>query len=175
MFAQLTFCGFPFFLLHVTMPEGDISRTALRNCGIRYDENVYQVPHASSRSTSRSLPDHVDAVREALLSFESIIPEEWKQDLSQELDEFKDANNLGPAWAHKPQTTTFIHVQHNERAFQERSAEHIIAHENLKWSHKTAKRARQLLEESEAEWSFFWRSEVFLLFSDEARKQSTFM
>jgi hypothetical protein len=170
VFVQLLFSHSSLAALHDTMPNGDIGRHALQLHNIYYNEEIYQAPGVSTPSTDGPLPDHVDAVREALLSFDGTIPEEWEKDLREELDEFGDAD-CGPTWAHYPQDVAFIHVQHNERAFQERSAEHIIAHNNLKWFQATAKRARQLLEEPEPEWSLFWRSEVFMLFSDEARKR----
>jgi hypothetical protein len=155
------------------MPNGNINRLTLRCHDIQYEEDVYQAPDIFAQPTYRSLPDHVDAVREALLSFENTVPEEWKEDLHDELAKFKDAD-LGPTWTHYPQDVDFISLQHNERNFQERSEEHITAHKNLKWFQEIAKRARQLFKEPEPEWSFFWRSEVFLLFNDEARKQSGF-
>ncbi|KAF1940462.1 hypothetical protein EJ02DRAFT_513093 [Clathrospora elynae] len=156
------------------MPKGDISRRNLQRHGIRYEEHVYQVPDVSTQSTSRPLPDHVDAVREALLSFEGTLAEEWKKDLREELDNFKDPDDLGPTWTHLPPDAAFIRVHHYERAFQERNTENNIAHENLKWSQEIAICARQLLEEPEPEWNHFWRTKVFLQFDDKARKQSGF-
>jgi hypothetical protein len=155
------------------MPNGNISRKALKCHDIHYEEGIYQAPDVTAQSTNRSLPDHVDAVREALLSFDGTIPQEWKKDLRDELAELGDVD-FGPTWTHHPPRAAFIRVQHNERAFRERSVEHEIAHKNLKWYQEISKRARQLLEEPEPEWSFFWRSEVFLQFNDKSQKHSGF-
>lgn len=155
------------------MPNGNINRLTLRCHGIQYEADVYQVPDIFAQPTSSPLPDHVDAVREALLSFENTVPEEWKEDLQDELAKYKDGD-LGPTWSHYPQDADFIPLRHNERKFQKRSAEHVTAHNNMIRFQEIAKRAGQLLQEPEPEWSFFWRSEVFLLFNDEARKQSSF-
>ena len=53
---------------------GDISRLNLRLHGIHYEPEVYRVHDASQQA----LLDHIDAVREGVLSFESTIPQEWK-------------------------------------------------------------------------------------------------
>jgi hypothetical protein len=150
------------------MQSRNITRYTLRCHDIHYEENVYQNPDLSTQSTSRLLPDHVDAVREALLSFESIIPVEWEKDLSEESTKFEDVAT------YPPQKAAFIRMQHNERAFQERSTEHNIAHKNMQRFQQVARRAQQLLEEPEPEWSYFWRSEIFLIFNNEAQKQSGF-
>ncbi|KAH7395366.1 hypothetical protein DE146DRAFT_659883 [Phaeosphaeria sp. MPI-PUGE-AT-0046c] len=155
------------------MPNGNISRQTLRCHEIHYEEDVYQAPDIPTQPTHPSLPDHVDAVREALLSFENTIPEGWKKHLHDELAKYQD-DDLGPTWTHHPQDAVFIPLQHYERSFQERSAEHNTAHKNMKRFQEIANRARELLKEPEPEWSFFWRSDVFLSFNAEARKQSGF-
>lgn len=159
--------------LYVTMPNGDISRQTLRCHNIHYEEAVYQVPDICTQPTHPSLPDHVDAVREALLSFDNTIPEGWKEDLHNELAKYQD-DDLGPTWTHHPQDDVFIPLQHHERNFQERSPQHQTAHNNMKCFQEIANRARELLNEPEAEWNFFWRTGVFESFNDEARKQSCF-
>lgn len=155
------------------MLNGNINRRTLRCHGIEYEEDVYQVPDISAQPPYPSLPDHVDAVREALLSFENTVPEEWKSYLQKEPAKYKD-EDLGPTWCQYPQDADYIPLQHNELPFQQRSAEHVTAHKNMNRSQEIAKRAGRLLEEPEPEWSLFWRSRVFLLFDDEAREQSSF-
>jgi hypothetical protein len=153
------------------MEKKDISRRALKRHDIRYEKTVYQDPSLSTHSTSRPLPDHVDAVREALLSFEDTIPAAWKRDLRKELTKCDDVATY-PEWTQVPPKAAFVRRQHNERILHEASTEHDKAHKNVQRSQQVAKRAKQMFAEAEPEWSHFWRSEVFLLFNVEAKEQS---
>ena len=153
--------------------KGDIRRSNLELHGIVYEPDVYQVHDLFPQSTSRAFPDQVDAVREALLSFENTIPQEWEEDLREDFAKFGKAD-IDPAWTHHPPSSAFIRGKHYERHLRERSADWTTAHEDLKCFEKIAKRARDLLDALEPEWNFFWRSEVFTLFSDKASKQSGF-
>jgi hypothetical protein len=152
----------------------DISRFNLQLHGIYYEPEVYQVHDVFTQSTIPTLPDHVDAVREALLSFESTIPEVWEKDLREEFAEF-GRTDIGPAWNLHPQSSAFIRGKHYERDLREHSADWKTAHENLLRFEKVAKRARGLLKDLETGWNLFWRSEIFTLYSDETRSQPGFM
>jgi hypothetical protein len=149
------------------MPNGDIRKRNLQMHNIWYTEDVF------TKSISQALPDHVDAIRESLLLFESIVPDEWQKDLRNELDSVGTAD-LGPAWTHHPPESAIIHMKHHQRAFQERSVEHKSAHNNLTSFQEISKRADRLLKDSESEWNFFWRRDMFMLFNDEAQKQPGF-
>jgi hypothetical protein len=140
------------------MPTRDISRNALERHGIYYDEKVSEEPGF--------FPDHVDAVRDALLSFDGSIPDEWQDCFFGEFDEFGDAS-VGPAWTHQPPDAAFIRIQNYERRL-ERTEEYKIAVKTLEGLHKIAKSARQLEDEPEPEWSSFWTRHVFRQFNDTA-------
>lgn len=147
--------------------EGDISRTNLERHGIFYERRVYQVPNASGHSTSFALPDHIDAIREGLLSFHSSIPEEWKKDLNEEFG----GKDIDLAQTHRPPESAFITTMHHERDRSQRSADWRKADRNFKRFHNVAKHARDLHEHAEEEWNVFWRSEVFKRFRGEAHQQ----
>jgi hypothetical protein len=138
------------------MPNGDISRKALERHGIYYNETVSEEYHF--------FPDHVDAVRDALLSFEESIPDEWEDYLLGEFDDFGDVS-VGPAWTHQPPDAAFIRVQDYERRL-ERTTEYKSAVKTLEGLQKIAKGVRQLVHEQEPEWSSFWTKHVFHQFND---------
>jgi hypothetical protein len=148
----------------------DISRRNLELHRIYYEPEVYQVHTGSTQSTSHALPNHVDAVREILLSFESTIPQVFEKDLSKEFEKFWSAD-IGPAWTHRPQSSAFIGVTHAQHVSGKHSTDWETAYKNVECCGEAAKDARHLLEDPEAECNFFWRREVFTRFSDEARKQ----
>jgi hypothetical protein len=157
---------------------GDISRENLARHGIIYDPRVYQVPKASAQSTSFALPDHIDAVREALLEFDNTIPEDWKEYLCEDFTQFVEQfgrETLGPAWSHQPPTSAFIPLKLYERNRLERSSDWTKADENIKRFEAVAKSAQGLLEDAEQEWNRFWRSSIFMSFTDEAYEQNSYM
>jgi len=148
-----------------------ISRQNLKNHNIFYEPEVYNPKDALIQFAFQTLPDHVDAVREALLTFESIVPREWENHLREEYEELKiagRAEDIGPAWTHHPPPSALVREKRYERDIQEHSVEWKAAHENLKCSESVAKRAHELLADLEAEWNHFWRARVFKVFSDEA-------
>jgi hypothetical protein len=73
--------------------DRDISPENLIIHGITYESDVYPVHDVSGQSTTQSLPDHVIAVGEALLSFENIIPQGWENHLRKEDANFDHANS----------------------------------------------------------------------------------
>jgi hypothetical protein len=145
--------------------DNDISRDNLVRHKIYYESNVYQANHENTLSTAHALPDHVDVVRDGLLFMEKILPEDCHATLRGELAEHGSVN-IGPDWCLHPQSSAFVRGRHHERVLQQSTS-----HDNLRSCEKVAERAQDILEDSEDEWTFFWRSEIFRLFSDEAREQ----
>jgi hypothetical protein len=148
--------------------DKDISRDTLLRHAIYYDSNVYQASHGKKRSVSYALPDHVDAVRDGLLFIEKVLPEDCEATLRDELVELGNTD-IGPDWCLRPQRSAFISGQHHERMLQQSPS-----HDNLKLCEKIAKRAQEIMEDLEPEWTFFWRDKIFRNFSDEASEQSGF-
>lgn len=153
--------------------KGDISRDNLERHNICFQPEDYQVPNGPIQSSPFGLPDHVDAVREGLLVMNGIIPKEWEGHLSQEFTEFGE-DDLGLTRNHQPQQSAFIQEEQHQLDKQEHCPEWQIADKNLKCCLKVAKRARSLLEDPEAEWSLFWRTDVFPLFDKEASTKPEF-
>jgi hypothetical protein len=151
-------------------PKRDISRRNLELHGIYYEPEVYKVHDGFTQSTSYALSNHVDAVREVLLSFENTIPEVFETDISKEFEKF-GAADIGPAWTQRPQSSAYIRANYAQHASGKRSTNWETAYKNVECCGEAAENAQRLLEDPEAEWNLFWRKEVFTLFSDEARKQ----
>ncbi|KAF2011528.1 hypothetical protein BU24DRAFT_495696, partial [Aaosphaeria arxii CBS 175.79] len=148
--------------------DKDISRDNLMRHGIYYEPNVYQGNHENTQSATHSLPDHVDAVRDGLLCMEKILPEDCDATLREELAEFGSVD-IGPDWCLHPPCAALVRGKHHERMLQQSAS-----HDNLRFCERIAERAQEILMDSESEWTFFWRSEIFKLFSDEAREHPNF-
>lgn len=148
--------------------DKDISRDNLVRHDIHYEPNVYQANHENTQSTAHALPDHIDAVRDGLLFMDKILPEDCAETLRKELAEHGSVN-IGPNWCLHPQSSAFIRVKHHERVLQQSAS-----HDNLRFCEKVVERVQEILEDSEPEWSLFWRTEIFTLFSKEAREQPGF-
>jgi hypothetical protein len=146
--------------------DTEISREDLQRHGIYFQPNVYQAKYADIPATSPNLPDHVDAVREGLLFMEKILPDDCESILRKELAEHENMN-IGPDWCLHPPQSAFIHVKHHERVLHQSTSL-----KNLEECENISERAREMLEDSEDEWTFFWRSKMFKTFNDEAREQS---
>jgi hypothetical protein len=149
---------------------GDITRGNLVCHGISYDPRVYRPDKASTHASTLTLPDHVDAIREALLSFDRTIPEEWEEDLRDEFKKYEE-ENFCSTWTHQPPDSAFIRLTKRQRNRPDRSADWTKADENFKRFETVVKRVHELLEDAEAEWNVFWRSKVFMPFSDEVYHQ----
>lgn len=145
-----------------------ISRKNLKRHKIYYEPSVYESSHRKTQSVAYTLPDHVDALRDGLLSLEKILPKDCDAILREELVEHGDAD-IGPDWCLDPQPHAFITLGYFER-LQQNSA----SHDNLRLCEQLSRRAQEIHEDSEPEWTLFWRSKIFTLFSDEAREQSGF-
>jgi hypothetical protein len=149
--------------------DKDISRVNLIRHEIYYQPDVYHANPENIQPTIHALPDHIDAVRDGLLSMEKILPEDCDATLREEVTN-RGSVDIGPDWCLHPQRSAFIRGKHHERVLQQSAS-----HDNLRFCEQVAERAQEILEDSEDEWTFFWRSEIFRLFSDEAREQSGFM
>ena len=78
-------------LITTASSEVDISRENLKRHGIIYDEEVYSCDYEDDNESSNlgsSLSDHVEALREALLSFSSIITDDWKELFDNEIEQY---------------------------------------------------------------------------------------
>lgn len=164
------FWHFLFTMTKVDTKEG-ISRENLELHRIFYHPCVYQVPYTCGQATKFALPEHVDAVRDALLSFDKIIPEDWEEHLYENFAHF-GSKAPGPAWTHQPPESAFIPLKTYERNRPERSIEWTKADKNLKGFEVLAKYAQGLLQDAESEWDRFWRSRIFMSFTDEAYGQN---
>ncbi|CAO2657104.1 Nn.00g032300.m01.CDS01 [Neocucurbitaria sp. VM-36] len=148
---------------------GDISRKNLESHGVYYDEELYHPPYI--------LPEHVDVVREILLSFSGTVPRGgWEETLRQEaLQYVSNEKNykLGPE-AVLPPNTSLVSTEDYEADLNDRSPEWRVAYENLKSCRKVAKIACNLGPDSEDGWVHFWRSHTFTVASEKAREQPGF-
>ncbi|KAH8725392.1 hypothetical protein GQ44DRAFT_707019 [Phaeosphaeriaceae sp. PMI808] len=143
----------------------DISRQTLESHGVFYNADVYSPPYI--------LPEHVDAVRETLLSFEGIIPEGgWIETLLGEVKKY-GSDGIGIE-ASLPLDISFVPIEAYEAHSQEKSPQWHAAFENLKSCRKIAEIARELRADSEDGWMHFWRSHSFTLVSSRARDQPGF-
>ncbi|KAF2032460.1 hypothetical protein EK21DRAFT_87062 [Setomelanomma holmii] len=148
----------------------NISPWNLAQHGITYESDVYLVHDIPTSPNTRTLPGHIHAVGESLLSFEHIIPREWERDLRNESADFQH-ENLAPDWAKHPPTSAFVDRELFERETGEHSPEWRVAHDDLKRCKSAAKEARRLNGNLEPEWSLFWRTQVFELFDNQLRRQ----
>ena len=143
--------------------KGNISRKNLEEHGVFYDETV-------SRS-HYNIPEHVDAVREILLSFESIIPQVgWEKTLQTEAAEYETNPEYGPEevieGALRHPKSSLIPVKHHETDRIDRSPEWRDAFENLKSCEKVAELARRLDAAAENGWQGFWERHTFTVASE---------
>jgi hypothetical protein len=148
--------------------DKDISRDTLVCHGIYFEPNVYQPNGTNTQPTAHTLPDHVDAVRDGLLCMKKILPEDCDATLREELVKHGSAN-IGPDWCLHPQGPALARGKHHERMLQQSPC-----HDNLKFCEDVAEAAQEIQDDSEAEWTFFWRRKVFTLFSDEVHAHSGF-
>ena len=153
--------------------KGDISRDNLLRLGIFFEPVVYEIHYVSTLPGKFIIPNHVVAIREGLLVMENIVPRGWENHLRNEFAQF-GTPGIGPVQSHHPQSSAFLSEKQYELDLQQRSKEWETANETFKRWEKVAERARKLCEDPEAEWNFFWRSEIFMLFSEEARMQAGF-
>jgi hypothetical protein len=144
--------------------KGDISRLNLQCHDIYYHDGTEIDP---------ALPEHIDAVREGLLTMKNIVAGCWEGHLHEERDEYDEAD-MGSSWTNSPPSSAFFHEERHNLDRQKHSTKYDSADKGLEPCLKVAKMARKRLEDSEAEWNLFWREYVFRPFSDEASKQPKF-
>jgi hypothetical protein len=138
--------------------EGDISRKNLGEHGVFYNESVYLSQY--------DIPEHVDAVREILLSFESTVPQGgWETTLQEEAAKYKTNQDHGPEEvievALLPPELSLVPVKHHEIDREDRSPEWRAAVENLRNCEKVAELARHLDAHAENGWQGFWERHTF--------------
>ena len=144
--------------------EKDISRTNLIRHSIHYDPKVHQGNDANSQSTADSLPDHVDAVRAGLLFMQKIIPEDEDETLRKEMSQYGSAD-IGPEWCLHPPESAKHHGRWRQKS---------PLRDNLRFCESITEGVEDILDDSEDEWTLFWRTKIFRLFSDERRADSGF-
>jgi hypothetical protein len=146
----------------------NITRKNLANHNILYDTDVYRPPSL--------LPGHVDAVREALLSFDNIVPggKGWKMTFEDELKEHKDHISLESADSALPPDAFFIPVAGYQEELNERSTQWHTAHTNMKSCVEVTKSARKLEADMEDGWTNFWRQNTFTVVSEKTKDQPGF-
>ena len=151
--------------------EGDISRENLKRHGIIYDETVYTCDHVDDNMTGNlnsSLPDHVDALREALLNFSGIIPSKWEVLFDDEFAQYD--GKIFEKECIKPPATAYF----PQRTFELRSQRQRLtkADENMESCKEIADAARRRTKEAESGWNSFLRKKIFGDF-DEGNKLRT--
>jgi hypothetical protein len=154
---------------HSNMPKPkvkrNISRNNLENHGIYYDDEFYRTPYI--------LPEHVDAVREMLLSFEDLVPAGgWQTTLQEEAKKYENSS-VAPQALHPPVSSVVL-CKSYELDRNERSPKWIAAFQNLESCEQVAETARNLKADSEDGWVLFWRSNTFTVASEKAREQPGF-
>ena len=143
--------------------KGNISRSNLGEHGVFYDEAVFDFQY--------NIPEHVKAVREILLSFESTIPQGgWETTLETEAKEYESKPGYGPeeviARALRPPKSSMVPIKHHEIDRNDRSPEWRDAFENLKSCEKVAELARCLNADAENGWQGFWERHTFKVASE---------
>lgn len=151
----------------------NITRQNLQLHGIHYDAEVYNGndgPTSSIRAFT--LPDHVDAVREILLTFSGIIPpEEWVAHLQEEFVQY-GSQDIGPSSNLQPPDSAIVRLKTYET--RDTSMVYKDAFAKLKMHEEAAEEARTLLTNLEPGWQTFWREQVFKTASKDARMQPGF-
>jgi hypothetical protein len=144
----------------------DISQKNLNLHNIFYEADVFRPPCV--------LPRHVDAVREALLSFDHIVPDEtgWKETFEEEYMAYKPFS-VSPETA-LPPNASFIPVAGYEKDFNDRSPQWRTAYNNMKRCVDVAKTARELEADMEEGWTNFWRRSTFHVVSETTKHQPGF-
>jgi len=148
---------------HLVM-EKDISRTNLKLHSIHYDPEVHQGNDANSQSTDDSLPDHVEAVRAGLLFMQKIIPEDEDATLRKELSQYGSAD-IGPEWCLHPPESAKRHGRLRQQS---------PLRDNFEFCKSVVEDADRIQDDSEDEWTLFWRTKIFRLSSDDRLLDSGF-
>jgi hypothetical protein len=160
-----------------------ITRQNLEKHGVYYHPEVEQ--------PSFDLPEHVDAVREILLTFDNTVPKGallfkagWEATLQDEAYEYEQkrlnsktaesisADDIGEALS--PPPSAVVPIRHHEADRNDRSLAWRTAENNMKSCHEVATRAGQLGADAEEGWTQFWRRHTFTITSEKAREQPGF-
>ena len=152
----------------IAMYEGDISRENLQRHGIIYDENTYLSDDPNATPEDR-LPNHVDALREALLSLSSLIPDDWKELFDDEHEHYD--NTLGE-WVEHLQPPESAYFTPRRYELRNPSQESMTAHANNEKCKLIAEKARKGAKEAEAGWSHFHRKHIFGDFDEDGRSRT---
>ena len=143
----------------------DISRENLEAHRIFYNDQV--------ECSSRNLPEHVDAVRETLLSFENIVPSgRWQTTLRKEAEKYGSEQICAEAL--HPTAFSLVLLESHEVDRPRNNPLWNRAFENLCDCQEVAKEAQGLSIDAEDGWTLFWRNNTFTLASQKARKHPGF-
>ncbi|KAF2702903.1 hypothetical protein K504DRAFT_495952 [Pleomassaria siparia CBS 279.74] len=155
------------------MTTSRCTREGLKQYNIFYYEDVHvdkQDNDGPFRFRSYTLPDHVDAVRETLLTFENLIPKARGLDLDREFKEQK-LDDFGANWSLQPPPSALLrdeayHLSNIHEA--RKNLDEIKAHEQV------AKDAHRLPADSGSEWQLFWKGKIFRNFHEDICASSTY-
>ncbi|KAF2108146.1 hypothetical protein BDV96DRAFT_653041 [Lophiotrema nucula] len=151
----------------------NITRQNLQEHGMRYDAQVYPGLDEPTQSTRPyTVPDHIEAVREALLYFDNIIPPgNWTKHLQNEFKQY-GSEEIGPLSNLQPpeSATIVLKVYENEGDHAACQAARV----KLKENEEAAEEARRLLIDLESGWKHIWRERVFKLASNDSCMQPGF-
>jgi hypothetical protein len=153
----------------MTYTEIDITREHLKLHNIFYHEYAHidrsnSQAHGTSQAKAIILPDHVDTVRQALLTFVNLIPPVWQPDLNEELREHR-LESAGLDLSLQPPPEAFIRSKNYE--LWDPSEKSFVAHEKLKSHERLAKAARKMMHEGNTGWRSFWKEDVFKRYNEE--------
>lgn len=137
--------------------DGDIGQENLAKHGISYDQDVYTCGHKDDNISSNprsTLPDHVDALREALLAFSNTILDYWRETLD---DEVKQHGGMVPEQEclHPPDAAHFTSPRYELRSQGQQST---AANDNTLQCRAIAEAARKQANEIEDGWNHFYRA-----------------
>jgi hypothetical protein len=147
----------------MVMSEGDISRKNLQRHGIIYDEDTYSSDDPNTTPEDR-LPDHVDALREALVSLSSLIPDDWKELFDDEHEHYDNTIEGRIEHLQPPESAYFTPRRYE---FRNPSQESMTAHANNKKCKEIAEKARKGAKEAETGWTHFHRKHIFRDFDED--------
>lgn len=170
----------------------ELSREILKSHRIHFDENYVYDPE---NPQSEQLPEHVDAVRQALLSFEcSVVGGRWKQHFENEATKYapeKVASNpqenlasdaheeavsevLMPKEARLPEDSFQVPLKGWETDNEKDNPEWNAVKVSLQKCGKVAEHARTLDASPEDRWTYFWRDIAFKYVSETRQNHTGF-
>lgn len=145
---------------------GDISRENLERHRIIYDEEAYTCDCAGDNASSNvrsSLPDHVNALREALLAFSDIIPDDWKETFDAEFLKYR--GDISEQECLQPSAAAYFTPPRYK--LRNPTPQATAADRNIETCQDIAAAARKRAKEVESGWTHFLRRYIFGDFDEE--------